>query len=160
MSRLIISSLSLLLISTPIPAHSVCPFLLEGTVPSNNDSTIPEISKYNTKLADLDISAVFTDIYALLTDSQTCWPADIFNGVSNYGPLFIRLTWHCAGSYRDTDQAGGCSGGRMRFSPEASWDDNTNLDKARALLVPIKEKYGEGLRYISTPYSLHIQPRF
>jgi len=127
-------------------ARAVCPYNSVGTPPTHN-ATVPELTTYNEELADLDVAAVFEDIQALLTDSQDCWPADTFNGVSSYGPFFIRLAWHCSGSYREHDGIGGCTGGRQRFPPEASWEDNTNLDKARALLVPIKEKYGDALSY-------------
>ena len=125
----------------------ICPFITQGTPPSGNAS-VPNLDEYNEALLDLDINDVFQDIVDLLTDSQDCWPADTLGGQTNYGGLFIRLAWHCAGTFRETDGAGGCAGGRQRFPPEASWDDNTNLDKARALLYPIKVKYGDALRYV------------
>lgn len=99
--------------------------------------------EYLEALGALDIEAVQTDIKAAMTDSQDWWPADY----GNYGPLFVRLAWHCSGTFRNTDGRGGCAGGRMRFDPEQSWEDNTNLDKARRLLWPIKEKYGIGLSW-------------
>jgi len=134
-------------VCTPFVVQSVCPFMEMGTPSTNNDASVPDEDVYNEALDDLDIDAVFNDLYALMTNSSDCWPADTFGTEQSYGPLFIRLTWHCSGSYRDTDGLGGCAGGRMRYQPESSWPDNTNLDKARALLYPIKEKYGDALSW-------------
>jgi len=131
----------------PLAVKSLCPYLYQGTPISNNDPSIPSESVYNEALDSLDIEAVFNDLYYLMTDSQDCWPADTFGTEQSYGPLFIRLAWHCSGSYRDTDGLGGCAGGRIRYQPESAWPDNTNLDKARALLGPIKEKYGDALSW-------------
>eukprot|EP01084_Bolivina_argentea_P289198 496547_1 len=136
----------LLLTTLPIITISLCPGAYEGTPPSGN-AAIPDLDLYNAALANLDIAAVLNDIEDLLTDSHECWPADQYGDDSSYGPLFIRLSWHCSGSFRTSDGAGGCAGGRQRFPPEASWDDNTNLDKARALLATVKNKYGIGLSW-------------
>ena len=96
-----------------------------------------------------DYQAVMDEIEKLLTQSQDFWPGDFADTEfgPHYGGLFIRLAWHCAGSYRESDGRGGCDGGRIRFAPELEWPDNGNLDMALKLLEPIKETFGDSLSW-------------
>ncbi|KAJ3027268.1 UNVERIFIED_CONTAM: hypothetical protein HDU68_004133 [Siphonaria sp. JEL0065] len=120
---------------------SACPFgydkaaVVDYGVPAH-----PQGSRRSTpSTTKVDYDAVRADIRSVLINSQSFWPADF----GNYGPLMIRLAWHCAGSHRDSDGRGGCDGARIRFTPERAWDDNTNLDKALHILQGVKDKHPE-----------------
>jgi catalase-peroxidase len=141
------SVLSLTASATFASASGGCPFgYTEGVKPERNlrerqlsppegeTKALPEVADYE---------AVKKDIVALLTDSKDWWPADF----GNYGPFFIRLAWHCSGTYRLSDGRGGCDGARIRHLPERAWEDNTNMDKALKLLEPLKLKYGASLSW-------------
>jgi len=145
-------------------SESKCPFHLTATgggTPTNHDwwpnqlnlkvlsQFAPETSpmeasfNYAEEFEKLDLAAVKKDLYALMTNSQDWWPADY----GHYGPLFIRMAWHAAGTYRIGDGRGGAGLGQQRFAPTNSWPDNVNLDKARRLLWPIKQKYGNQISW-------------
>jgi catalase-peroxidase len=141
--------------------ESKCPFNHGASSPTNSDwwpnqvnlrvlhqhsplsDPMGEEFDYAKEFKSLDLNAVIKDLHALMTDSQDWWPADF----GHYGGLFIRMAWHSAGTYRIGDGRGGAGAGQQRFAPLNSWPDNVNLDKARRLLWPIKQKYGRKISW-------------
>jgi catalase-peroxidase len=141
--------------------ESKCPFHRGASAPTNRDwwpnqvdlqvlhqhsnlsDPMGEEFDYAKEFKTLDLKAVIKDLHALMTDSQDWWPADF----GHYGGLFIRMAWHSAGTYRIGDGRGGAGAGQQRFAPLNSWPDNVNLDKARRLLWPIKQKYGRKISW-------------
>jgi catalase-peroxidase len=141
--------------------ESKCPFNHGASAPTNRDWWPNQVSlkalhqhsdlsdpmgkdfDYAKEFKSLDLNAVIKDLHALMTDSQEWWPADF----GHYGGLFIRMAWHSAGTYRIGDGRGGAGAGQQRFAPLNSWPDNVNLDKARRLLWPIKQKYGRKISW-------------
>ncbi len=143
------------------PAESKCPFSHGTAAPTNREwwpnqldlsilhqhsplsDPMGEEFDYAKEFKSLDLNAVIKDLHFLMTDSQDWWPADF----GHYGGLFIRMAWHSAGTYRIADGRGGAGAGLQRFAPLNSWPDNVNLDKARRLLWPIKQKYGRKISW-------------
>ena len=115
--------------------------ILRQHAPESNP--LPSDFNYADAFNSLDLQAVKQDLYDLMTNSQDWWPADY----GHYGPLFVRMAWHSAGTYRIEDGRGGAGAGNQRLAPVNSWPDNGNLDKARRLLWPIKQKYGHKISW-------------
>jgi len=111
--------------------------------PSPNASPMDPDFDYAKEFASVDVEALKRDVMQVMTTSQPWWPADF----GHYGPLFIRLSWHAAGTYRVHDGRGGAGEGAQRFAPLSSWPDNANLDKARRLLWPVKQEYGRKISW-------------
>ena len=144
-----------------MPSENKCPFTGRTPAPTNREwwpnqlslqvlhqhsslsDPMGEAFDYAKEFKNLDLDAVIKDLHALMTDSQDWWPADF----GHYGGLFIRMAWHGAGTYRIGDGRGGAGAGQQRFAPLNSWPDNVNLDKARRLLWPIKQKYGRKISW-------------
>jgi len=144
-----------------VSSEAKCPFTGKTSTPKNSDwwpgqlnlqalhqqsplsDPMGEEFDYAKEFKSLDLHAVIKDLHAVMTDSQEWWPADF----GHYGPLFIRMAWHSAGTYRIGDGRGGAGAGQQRFAPLNSWPDNVSLDKARRLLWPIKQKYGRKISW-------------
>lgn len=136
-------TVSALLIAT---AHGGCPYLKQQEQSSQLKAT--PLRLLNERSGEGGVpeggyKAVMDELEKVMIDSQGFWPADF----GNYGPFFIRLAWHCTGSYRDSDGRGGCDGGRIRYDPELNWPDNANLAKALELLDPVKVMFGPSLSW-------------